>query len=165
MTWNNVDMVRQEIRLRTTKTSRRTILPIAKPLLEYLMELPGSDDPRQPLFPRAFQIMAASKHSGTLSNQFHRVLAAAGLVRERSHQSAGKGRDVRRQTSEISFHSLRHTATSLLKGAGISDAVAQEFIGHQSSAISRHYTHIEISALREAAERLPNLLSRKGSRT
>jgi len=40
---------------------------------------------------------------------------------------------------------LRHTATSLLKNAGVPAAVAMDIIGHESEAINRHYTHIETS--------------------
>ena len=35
-----------------------------------------------------------------------------------------------RETSKISFHSLRHTTTSLRKNAGVSPAIAEEFVGH-----------------------------------
>jgi integrase len=37
---------------------------------------------------------------------------------------------------ELSFHSLRHTAVSLLKEAGIPDAVVMELVGHESAAMS-----------------------------
>ena len=61
--------------------------------------------------------------------------------------------------NELSFHALRHTATSLMKNAGVSSAIVQEFIGHDSPAINAHYTHIETSALRKAAESLPDVLA------
>ena len=61
--------------------------------------------------------------------------------------------------NEISFHALRHTATSLMKNAGISPAIVQEFIGHDSEAINRVYTHIETDAMRRAADALPDILS------
>src|SRR5207248_3211656 len=51
----------------------------------------------------------------------------------------GKGRASRRSLNEISFHALRHTATSLLKNAGASDVVAMDIIGHDSKAVSRQY--------------------------
>ena len=77
-------------------------------------------------------------------------MADVGLMPARTHRKTGDGRSVKRAQNEISFHCLRHTATSLLKNAGVSDAVAQEFIGHDSPEISRNYTHIETSALRKA---------------
>jgi integrase len=159
LTWSNIDMVRQEIRLLTGKTRRRMVLPIAGPLLSYVATLPSSDNPEQPLFPRLHATVTRRDRAGTLSNQFHALLVKAGLAKQRTHRGTGKGRGAKRNASEISFHSLRHTATSLLKGAGVSDAVAREFIGHDSSAISRHYTHIEMGALREAARKLPDLFS------
>jgi integrase len=41
----------------------------------------------------------------------------------------------------LSFHSLRHTAVSLLKDAGVPDAVVMALVGHESTAISQRYTH------------------------
>jgi len=58
---------------------------------------------------------------------------------------------------EISFHSLRHTATTLLKSAGVSDAVPREFIGHDSPTVSKHYTHIPTDTRRQAANKLPDI--------
>jgi integrase len=57
--------------------------------------------------------------------------------------------------SEISFHSLRHTNVSLLKNAGVSDAVAQDLVGHESAEVSRLYTHIEDKTKRRAVNKLP----------
>jgi integrase len=161
LTWNNVDVERQEIRFATAKTKRRTVLPIAAPLLDYLTSVPAAEDATQPLFPKLAARLRSSNRAGTLSNQFHEILVAAGMAASRSHRGTGKGRAARRQASQISFHSLRHTATSLLKAAGVSDAVAREFIGHDSAAVSRHYTHIETAALCRAAEKLPNIFASK----
>ena len=64
-----------------------------------------------------------------------------------------------RALSEISFHAIRHTATSLLKNGGTSDAVAMDIIGHESTAISAHYTHIDAAAKRRAVDTLPDITS------
>jgi integrase len=61
--------------------------------------------------------------------------------------------------SEISFHALRHTATSLLKNAGVSDVIARDIIGHESEAVSRTYTHIESETKRAALDKLPDVTS------
>jgi hypothetical protein len=42
--WSNIDLVKGEIRLRTRKTDKMMILPIAAPLRRYLEGLPSSDD-------------------------------------------------------------------------------------------------------------------------
>ena len=54
-------------------------------------------------------------------------------------------------------YGLRHTATSMLKNAGVPEAVAMDIIGHDSEVISRHYTHIESNAKRAALRKLPDL--------
>lgn len=69
----------------------------------------------------------------------------------------GKGRETARVRSEVTFHSLRHTATSLLKKAGVSEAVARDIIGHESAAISRHSTHIDEGAKRKALAKRPDV--------
>ena len=58
-------------------------LPIAGPLMDYLMAIPSSDNPTAPLFQNAYD--AAGKTTGTLSNRFHDILALAGLVIKRTH--------------------------------------------------------------------------------
>lgn len=153
LTWGQVDMEKREIRLVTQKTKRRQIIPMARPLADYLLALPSSDSPDAPVLPG---IEAAS--TNTLSRQFGELLKRAGLVkRETTHRKRGKGRDARRVQSDITFHSLRHTATTLLKSSGVSNAIAQEIIGHDSTAMSRRYTHIETDVLRKAVDTMPDL--------
>ena len=159
LTWQNLDLQREELYCVTAKTQRRQIIPLAQPLVRYILSLPTSDKPTQPIFPKACGIMSKQGRSGTLSNQFYNVLVAASIAPARSHRATGKGRSVKRTMNELSFHALRHTATSLMKNAGVSSAIVQEFIGHDSPAINAHYTHIETSALRKAAESLPDILS------
>ena len=156
LTWANLDLQAGELTVVTNKTGRTQALPIAKPLMRHLETLPAGDDPKAPLCPALNGF-----DSGILSNQFHGIMVSAGLVKERSYKTNGKGRAGRRQTSEISFHCLRHTATSLLKNAGVSDVVARDIIGHESEAISRTYTHIETETKRKALDRMPDVLADK----
>jgi integrase len=157
LTWQNVDLQRAELRLVTGKTGRRQILPLAAPLLRYVEALPAGDKPDAPLFPRIYDIAQRHQHAGNLSNEFFNTLVAAGLAQKKTHKTTGKGRAAKREQNEISFHSLRHTATSLLKSAGVSDAVAMEFVGHDSATVSRQYTHISTEALKHAAAKLPDI--------
>lgn len=160
LTWQNLDLQHDELRITTTKTGRRQILPLAKPLKKYLLSLKAGDDPKQPVFSDIRCTITKTGRSGHLSNQFYDILVAAGLANERKHEKTGEGRSTKRKTSELSFHCLRHTATSLLKNAGVSDAVAREFIGHDSAAMSAKYTHIETSALRKAADSMPDIFEK-----
>jgi integrase len=153
LTWANLDLDSQELAFVSRKTARRMRVPLAAPLLRFIAKLPALDDPTAPLFPRAFN----TKRTGTLSNQFYEIMMDAGLVESRDHRSNGIGRDSGRAFNAIGFHSLRHTATSLLKNAGISPAIVQDIIGHDSPAISQHYTHIDEAAKRKALDAMPDL--------
>ena len=151
--WGNLDLKRKEVTVTTGKTGRTQILPLAKPLLRHLRTLPVALEAVLPLCPTL-----ASQGSSWLSNQFYDLMARAKLVPARGHRRRedGQGRGKRRRLQSISFHALRHTATSLLKNAGVSDAVARDIIGHESEAISRNYTHIDASTKRAAIAKMPD---------
>jgi integrase len=153
LTWRAVNFETGEIAFTTRKTGRRIVLPLVQPLSDYLASLPANDNPNAHIFPRA----ASAKRTGTLSNQFHEILVAAGLVEPRGHKATGKGRSHAREASEISFHSLRHSAVTMLKASGLSDVFAREIVGHESAAISRQYTHLSTDDLRNAMRRLPDV--------
>ena len=151
--WNNLDLQRSEITITTAKTQRTQILPIAATLRRHLETLPASDDPLAPLCPNLH-----GKGSPSLSNQFYNLMATAGLVQARKdHRSTGKGRKAKRQMIDIGFHALRHTATSLLKNAGVSEAVTMDLIGHESAAVSRNYTKIDSATKRAAVDKMPDV--------
>ena len=156
--WENLHLAEEELRFRTIKTNRYVVLPLAQPLLR-LIKQRAQGNGKSPLHPAAMEAVKKTKGNkvGTLSNQFYSLMAEAGLVPRRSKTSTGRGRSGIRQMSEVSFHCLRHNATSLLKNAGVSDVVAREFVGHDSSAVSQLYTHIETSTLQAAVVKLPDL--------
>lgn len=154
LTWANLDLVHQDITVKTRKTGRVQIIPIASPLLKHIGTLPAGDDPKAPLCPGL-----VGRSTGWLSNQFRELLASVGLVESQGlHVKRKSGRDMRRNLSDISFHALRHTATSLLKNAGVSAAVVMDIIGHESEAISNNYTHIEAATKREAIDKMPDVM-------
>ena len=153
LTWRAVNLDTGEVTFTTRKTGRRMVLPLTQPLADYLASLPVGDDPNAYIFPRA----AKANHTGTLSNRFRDILEAAELVEPRTHKGTGKGRSHARETSELSFHSLRHSAVTLLKASGVSDVMAREIVGHESAAVSRQYTHLTTDDMRNAMQRLPDV--------
>jgi integrase len=158
LTWSQIDLERDEIRIKTRKTSKGLLIPIAAPLREHLLSQTTSDNPRSPVHPRSYAIIHAQNgRVGTLSNQFTELLVDAGLREPRDHQSRGIGRSGKRTGMDTSFHSLRHTAVSLLKDAGIPDAVVMALVGHESTAMSQRYTHVGKEALAKAASSLPEI--------
>lgn len=151
--WNQIDTAEGAVRFVTAKTGAVLDLPLAAPLVDWLGTVRVPKSSHAPLFP-----MASAATVSQNSKAFAKILVAAGLRKELpNHKGTGKGRNAKREASEVTFHCLRHTATSLLKNAGVSDVVARSIIGHQTEAISRAYTHIEAKTMRRAVEGLPDV--------
>jgi integrase len=159
LTWGNLDLQLDTLRLTTSKTGRQQIIPIAPPLRKHIETLPAGDGLSQPLHPNAYTSVTNSGKVGTLSRQFYELMVDAGLTAPKQHRKSDdcEGRNGRKRMSEICFHSLRHTATSLMKSAGISSAIVQDIIGHESAAVSQNYTHIDEATKRTALAALPDI--------
>jgi integrase len=160
LTWENVDLLRGEIRLVTRKTSKTLVLPIPSALRAHLEARPVCDNIEAPIHPRSFLIVKKHGKSGNLSNQFADLLAQAGLRKKQPHRKTtegGVGRGVGSATGGLSFHCLRHTAVTLMKEAGVPEAVVMELVGHDSEQMSAHYTHVGREALERAAATLPTV--------
>lgn len=164
LTWTRIDLKNGEVSFATRKTDRRFSIPLAPPLLNYLKNLEIPQDRKLPVFPNAAAKVKGQGRTSTLSNQFYSLMYAAKLVKFRDNKAEeGEGRGNRsrkRQTNELSFHCLRHTATSALKNAGVNDAVAMDIIGHDTQAISQGYTHIANDTRRNAVALMPDITAK-----
>jgi integrase len=152
MRWESVDLQNKWISFRAGKTRERIKLPMHEALHEFLLELPAPDTGKAFLFPAL-----AGKRSGGksgLSMAFSRLMERARVRGEVARERTGeKGRTV----NTLTFHSFRHTLTSIMANAGVPVEVRQKFTGHASAAMNQHYTHHEIATLRSAIEKLPEL--------
>ena len=157
LTWSNIDLMRDEVHLTTGKTGKRLTVPMAAPLKEHIMAMPTPDDPNAAVHPRAYATLARDRRVRCLSNQFGKLLAAAGLRPSLRNVCRGVGRSGRREALALSFHCLRHTTVSLMREGGAPEAAVMEMVGHNSVSISRHYCHVGHAALQKAADVLPRL--------
>ncbi|CAM2981579.1 tyrosine-type recombinase/integrase [Rariglobus hedericola] len=158
LTGRKVDMKEGLVSFRSQKTGRDMVIPIAAPLLAELKKhYPSNLD--APIFPKAHESKRDSDgESRRLSAEFHALLVKAKLAEERSKiKNTGRGHSVKRTVSPLSFHSLRHTATSMLKRAGVPESVVRDIIGHESEIVSRNYTHTDDETKRQAVSRLPGI--------
>jgi integrase len=97
LTWAQIDLESDEIRLTPRKTNKRLLIPIAAPLREHLLGRAVGDDPRSPVHPRAYETVSTQfGRVSTLSNQFSDLLVACGL-RPQCRQSRNIGRERKRQ--------------------------------------------------------------------
>lgn len=158
LNWSNLDLTSNELRFVSGKTGRQMCIPLCSPLLSHILKLPTpSKNPTAPLHPRAITHVSSGGVASGLSRQFGEILALAGMRPPTTHEASKDGRKAKRIPSSTSFHSLRHSATSLLKNAGVSPAVVQDIIGHDSAEMSAHYTVIEGDTKRRALEFLPDV--------
>lgn len=145
--WTSLDLAAATIHLTAGKTDELVGLPLMQEAVDCLAELPAGDRPDAFVFPG----IAAMKPS-TRSGSFRSILAGIGLALPKSHKA--KGQNGRRKSGELCFHSLRHTATTLLKSAGVSDSIAMAIVGHKTKSVSAGYTHIDMETMRRALEKV-----------
>jgi integrase len=158
--WKNINLDRGEVCFSTQKTKKRMLIPLALPLVTRLAAVPVLDR-LGPLHSHASYVVGRDGKVGKLSSEFRRIMAKCGLAEDytwdRKKSSSPHGRSTRKTRAEISFHSLRHTATSLLSDSGAPRGVAMELIGHDSATVHRHYAHLGTDTLRRAVSLLPSL--------
>ena len=155
--WASIGLEQREISLTTQKTQKKMAISISPALAKHILELSNAKASTIFVHPDAARVVERTGKTGGLSNQFSDILARAGLRKKKAHRATGEGRGAARDESGLSFHSLRHTAVSMMKDANIPAAAVMEMIGHDSEQMSQHYTHVGREALRKAADSLPDV--------
>lgn len=141
----------------TNKTGRPVDVPLVAPVQRYLAML-AKGKPSDLVFPLASSKKAAAEgNTRRLSAEFHSLLVLAGLTHTRSKKNTGRGHSTSRMTSELSFHCLRHTTTSWLKRANVSDGLTMDIVGHDTVEASGLYTKFDAPSKRAALEKLPEV--------
>lgn len=151
--WQNVDLLSEikTVRFEQGKTGREIVIPISEPLEDYLLSLPTPKSDRAFLFPGL-----AQRAVSPLSKHFrHKIMEPARIeqrvIRKRSEDASG------RSVNALSFHSLRHSFSSLLANAGVAEETRMALTGHVTREMQQRYTHRELSILRDAVAVLPRV--------
>jgi integrase len=63
----------------------------------------------------------------------------------------------KRNFSQFSFHSLRHTTNTLLANNGVNQETRMTLIGQTTKAVNSDYTHMDLVKLRSEMKKLPRL--------
>jgi integrase len=153
MKWGNVNLARKTLSFMPAKTERkrkRLEVPIHPRLLAWLKgRKPGDDD--APIFPTLHDCHTGGGHG--LSSQFLAVMKLAKVDRGTTR----KGTESARAQHARSFHSLRHSLTSTLANADVSEEIRRRITGHESAAVHSGYTHHERETLARAVEKMPSV--------
>ncbi len=102
-----------------------------------------------PVLPRISEMYTRTR--SRVSDRLCAIFRAAHI--ETSVQIEGR----KHKTPEATFHSLRHTFVSFAANAGVPLHVVQSIVGHESTAMTRHYYHENIDALKSAVAAIPTL--------
>ena len=164
--WSSVNLETKMIELMPSKTKRKkriVSIPIQPDLLAYLTAAPVADDsPDAFVFPE-LAILGVGSRAG-LSKAFNGIMGAAGVDRGKPSRvaadeviEAGESKLKGRVTYERGFHSLRHTFTTWLRAAGVSEEDRMLLTGHSTRDAHSIYSHADESVLRGAIDKLTGL--------
>ncbi len=161
--WDTIDLNDKVISLIPSKTRKRkkmVKIPIQTELLHFLKNAP-SHGSGSPFVFSELSGLAVNARDG-LSLEFVRIMGMAGVDRGKPSrvlkegESKGKGRI----TYERGFHSFRHTFTTWLRKAKVSEEDRMALTGHSTRESHEIYSrHIDEEDLRKAISKLPSLKS------
>ena len=156
--WSSVNIAQGVIQLIPRKTLRHAhgrpiTIPIHKTLGQALLPAIEQSNnqtiPSGPVLPMIAEMYGRARWQ--VSHELARIFQVANITT--SVHIEGR----RHRTPEATFHSLRHTFVSLSANAGVPLHVVQSIVGHESTAMTRHYYHESIDALRSAVNAIPAL--------
>jgi integrase len=154
LTWGNVNLSRKTLSFMPAKTSRkkkRLEVPLHPRLVSWLKgRNPGTD--AEPLFPSLIETHVGGRHG--LSSMFIAIMEHADIDRRNVREGTKGGQ---RAQHARSFHALRHSLTSTLANADVSEEIRRRIVGHESAAVHSGYTHHERETLARAVEKMPSV--------
>lgn len=158
MEWEQIDLRKGTMKLIPRKTGDAQTIPLHENFQAWL-ENQTRGIGKAPVFPDLY-----GKKSGGcsgLSATFKKLMEKAGVVgtivrrgvEDRENMEGNKAR-TGRQTSSLTFHSLRHTATSQLANAGVAADQRKAITGHSDDRVHDRYTHYEMETLKQAVKKI-----------
>jgi site-specific recombinase XerD len=156
LTWAEVDIVRSIIQKVPEKTKkyrrgRPVTIPIHKVLADLLMQTPIENRTGYVLPQIGAWAALGAKGMGRIHHRIGKIFHNAGIV------TSVKVEGRKWKAPEASFHSLRHTFVSMSANAGVPLHIVQAIVGHESTAMTRHYYHENVAALQQAVEAIPSI--------
>lgn len=148
--WSQIDLEHCFLFMTTEKTRRRMNKPIIEPLRDVL-ERRLACRVNEFVFP-----LAAMKHaqaggrSDKLSTDFTSLLRRYGIVEDTPEDVKGD----RHKLASKSFHSLRATAVTVLRLAGVPADLCRYIVGHDSEEIERVYFRPDAADVQDAMSRI-----------
>ena len=158
--WSQINLAQGVIQLVPSKTRRHhqrlVTIPIHPALGQALLASTADRQPpvtsyqlAGPVLPTVAEMYSRSRWH--VSHELSRIFRAAHIT------TSVKLEGRKNRTPEATFHSLRHTFVSFAANAGVPLHIVQSIVGHESTAMTRHYYHENLGALRSAVSAIPAL--------
>lgn len=156
MDWGNIDLARRRIRYIPRKTARKVgealLIPLHPELYGMLAGIP-SKKRKGAICPEL-----AEKYKTRGPNIVSRIIQKH-FENCDIETTAKRGNIGKKSKVLVGFHSLRHTAVSLMRDAGTAQSVSQAIVGHASGEVHQLYTHTDESSMRRAVATLPAVIT------
>lgn len=153
LTWGEIDLGAETLTTSAKKTGDELKIPLHPAFVTWLGNQTRGIG-KAPVFPKLHGKSIGGANG--LSRKFKKLMDEAGVIGEiirpggsaeqRKESKAGAGRTI----TALSFHSLRHTATSLMANAGVAADTRKAITGHRDDRVHENYTHHQLEKLREA---------------
>ena len=152
--WSQINLAQGVIQLVPRKTRRHHQRLVTIPIHPALGQaLVGRDEDvaatSEPVLPMIAEMYGRARWQ--VGHELSRIFRAANI------QTSVRLEGRHRRTPEATFHSLRHTFVSFAANAGVPLHIVQSIVGHESTAMTRHYYHENIAALKSAVAAIPTL--------
>ena len=162
LNWSQINLAQRVIQLIPRKTRRHhqrlVTIPVHPELGQALLAVPDAEPITNhqapitnlsgPVLPEIAELYRTARWR--ISDRLSIIFKQANI--ETSVRIEGR----RYRAPEATFQSLRHTFVSLAANAGVPLHIVQSIVGHESTAMTRHYYHENIAALQQAVDAIPS---------
>jgi integrase len=149
--WRDVDLISpiKTITYEPRKTGDQVTVVVHPVLEDYLLTLPAPDSDDAFVFPS----LAHRRNVSPLSKAFRKIMQRAHIAQSVIRKRCELGRSV----YSHSFHSLRHSFSTILANNNVPEEVRMRLTGHTTRSVHQKYTHHDLEVFRAAIGMLPRV--------
>ena len=142
MTWNLVDLKKRTVILQETKNGEKRIVPLSSKAVQVLERIP-----------RRLDKIVWGMEPDSITQAFIRAVTRAKADYEKEFKEKHKGdKDANPDPNflvNMTFHDLRHEATSRFFEKGLNPIQVAAITGHKTLQMLKRYTHLKAEDLAE----------------
>ena len=161
--WSHIDFENRTITYIPIKTARKRPIPVTVPIAVFLYETLRQKEHDDPIYVLPKVADRYRRNPCGISTDITKLLEASGIKTKTVDPELQRKRPI----VLYSMHSFRHTFCSIAVNAGIPLAMIQAIVGHSTSDMTAHYSHISMESKQKAVSALefaaPSSFALKGN--